>query len=445
MNTVFDTIEEVDKCIAEVDIEKLTEILEQINFSQTLGYNQHDYMKRKTLFSIITSNIKELIYTKPEFYENDDFVNKFYTLISNYYGPFFMGNYQELFYFKDLLLLIKERAPHRIKSINAVLRILRKCAVNTSCEIMMNIIVTAFIYKDYELIDNIVDEMGDSESIIHSIVYTNDSETSFQLWVLVFMNLLIENEFYGALDKVTAVVYGNNDFIDIKAFGQLTESSWIKILRFLYKRYKPEITDTKIGEMLINKSSLWDDRSMYDYMVFPSAELTKNELLEISELGVKVDVLNKLVPYLDYFSEEEITTVLSDFIDDEAIFYINDSRNYTQIMYGTIIQIIDKKPGIKISIDDNKYYEKKHVVNRSTIALKSKQVKAILSERALIATEPIDENPCIRTMIKFKNPIIFTLLDKLELSGETCEKLAELCVEHRNLDLLKRINECYSK
>jgi len=445
MEITFETLNMVKELIAAGDTKKITELLKEINGLKDLWYSIGNYSRSESLIRLMFMSFRKLLFTNPELYDDDEFAENVSKLMPKIYGEFFMLNsdLQNAFYFDNLLEMIENRSPQRLKSINAFMKLLKDYIEPTYIYIMSNIINVIFLYKDYELADGIADELNNQESYICKIATAMKKKYRCYNWELRFIGRLIENKLYDTLDKVVRALHIDNEFINIKIDNFSLGMPWIEIVSFLYKRYTPDITDKELGEKIIGEHKFWALPSMNCSFGFPTEELSKEDIIGLIKSGARISNINQLVKYFRYFLPCEVSDTLVDLIADDAVFYLNDSMRYGWSECDKIKIILDAKPGAKICIGDNPYQSALSDGTGNGLIFDNRQIKSLLKGREISLTEPIKECKCISHLVKIKDKAIVTILDKLEPNAQACSELAELCVKHKNFDLLKEITEKY--
>ena len=442
MTEMYDYIAKADEYIASGDVQALTALLDEVIKKNRKVFHYYDCFGDKHSLSLLAEKVKQIIWTKPELYEDEELTKAAGTFLHEYHGPFLMNNSEavRILFYGEIIKAIENRSPERMKSINAALGIAHQSLGNNLGEIMDDILFSVLHYKDYELMMQMADEICNIFSPIRNAIYADFSRTIMHIWILIFLNYLIDNEIFDVLDKLVAILYNNNNFSEIKIQQKLQDISWLRVIRFLYGRYAPEITDKEFGEIIVNDTVLWKRTG---YFAFPCISLSVDEILELSKTGAKVEVLNGILPYICNLENKDYDKFCLDVIDDEAVLYLNDTTCQISRQYDAFKKITDAKPNLIISIDDNEYFDQAFPNSSELTLLNGNQLKSFLKNRSISFRGSIKKSRFFNAMISNKNNAINTILNKLELTEEMITELTELCVRHKNLTLLKQINENY--
>ncbi len=442
MEKILECLNRAEECMACDDEKKLLELVKELCVDYNPEFMLEPVLNVKYGFRVIMTQIRDLVWTKPHFFENNELVSAVATFISKLHSPFNIMNAESRLeiYHSEILNAIRNRTPGRMESIRAILKIGH---MDRDDMVMLDIIYAAMLYEDYELMKNIADEMADTSSVINGFIYADIPNNIMNQWVFVLISFLIKKERYDVLDRVVEVVYQNKNFDAKLVSCQLYGISWLEIVKALYNRYMPEVTEKQLGEIILNNSWLLSrgDSSFY----YTGLRLTDSELYELAGSGAKVYVLNKILPMIPEFKNEDIEERFINFIDDEAVFYLNDTTWFCCNKEEIIEKIVNAKPNLTISIDNNEYFPTIPSRTSNHMFVSDQSMRQIIKDRKISFNGRIKDSTFFRALVKNNKKIIHTILARLDVTDEMLGELAELCVEYKNLDLLNRINKGYNK
>lgn len=441
MKKAIEKFRTAQKYIAEKDYSRLTAMLNNILSSDSakLFDDRAEAGNKLRRFEVITDYmiVKELInmsQTDPDFF-TDDLFELCCNAEKNLYFPNF--NHVYLDYSKLSSLNEKQRAA-------SIRLIFRKAYIeNYSFEDRMTCIEQIVWFSAFEENDIILDELynlAEEKKLLQISI-------CIDLWMWMYLEAIVTRKRFDLLDKITELNYKkvNYEFTKYSCSycSNLTYSDFVYLL---YKRYRPEISDSEIGEKLLysDQYSITYRYSLDDFTYVTGAE--PEFIMKLNMKTANVNCVLALWILSEYKLEKEYMYSL---LKEKPVLYLNDRwlevftlhEENTADKFGILLDFLKGIPDISISMDnhDNAW--------RWILYFGNIQLKRLFSVCRPTITDKIITNQILIEIISMesKSKKLKPFLEVMELDEEAIDGLIELCVACNNTYALGLINNKVKK
>lgn len=438
MKKAFEKFNRAKQYIAEKNYSELTEMLnEMLNVNSNIwGFGFH--LNRQESFERITNymilhELNQMIFTDPTFYDNTNFITLCCTVEKH---TRICINYNIMICFDHYIMSVAEN-EHRTDIIKLILTKLNTdFSVRTTISQYMEFIVWYAAYTDN---DTLLEEIytlaeNDDEQIIKF-----SFESEFCPWTWMYLEVIIEKKRYDLLDKIIELIFGkgNHDFVTFYNFSR-SDMAYSELICLLYRRYCPEISDSKIAEQLINSKHF----NTLNHP-FVSSDNRETELNCIMKLKLKTNSVNCILALWLLSEGKYSKEYLYSLLKDKPVLYLNDKWIESCVIRNTIAPdkyefltgLLRDIPNITLSIDN---YDNSGVVSFN---INSIQLKELFSICNPVLTDKVCDNQLLNSLINSNSRQLKPLLQTLELDEKSKEDLIELCVKSKNNQVLNILNE----